>query len=83
MLIRRLYSIFKNSFAEMDNLIAVCQVTSTANKEQNFQICKSLITNAHKCGAKVYLFKNSHLQILLNYFIVCFLYSDDFLTRRI
>lgn len=39
----------------MDNLIAVCQVTSTANKEQNFQACKTLITNAQKCGAKVCL----------------------------
>jgi len=37
----------------MDNLIAVCQITSTANKEKNFQACKTLITNAHKCGAKV------------------------------
>lgn len=37
----------------MENLIAVCQVTSTANKEKNFQMCKTLITNAHKCGAKV------------------------------
>lgn len=53
MLGRRFYSIFKNTFSDMDNLIAVCQVTSTANKEKNFQICKALITNAHKCGAKV------------------------------
>lgn len=37
----------------MDNLIAVCQLTSTANKDKNFQACKTLITNAHKCGAKV------------------------------
>lgn len=53
MLIRRFYSIYKNTFADMDNLIAVVQMTSTANKEINFQKCKTLITNAHKCGAKV------------------------------
>lgn len=53
MLVKRVYSIFKNTFADMDNLIAVCQMTSTANKETNFQACKTLITNAHKCGAKV------------------------------
>lgn len=53
MLIKRLYSIFKNTFSDMDNLIAVCQITSTGNKEKNFQACKALITNAQKCGAKV------------------------------
>lgn len=53
MLVKRLYSIFKNTFSDMDNLVAVCQMTSTANKETNFQTCKTLITNAHKCGAKV------------------------------
>jgi hypothetical protein len=53
MLIKRLYSVFKNTFSDMDNLIAVCQITSTANKEKNYQMCKTLITNAHKCGAKV------------------------------
>ncbi|XP_060844615.1 deaminated glutathione amidase isoform X2 [Rhopalosiphum padi] len=53
MLIKRLYSVFKNTFSDMDNLIAVCQITSTANKEKNYQMCKTLITNAHKCGAKM------------------------------
>ncbi|XP_027849946.2 deaminated glutathione amidase [Aphis gossypii] len=53
MLIKRLYSVFKNTFSDMDNLIAVCQITSTANKEKNYQMCKALITNAHKCGAKM------------------------------
>lgn len=53
MLIKRLYSVFRNTFSDMDNLIAVCQITATANKEKNFQTCKTLITNAHKCGAKV------------------------------
>ncbi|VVC41049.1 Hypothetical protein CINCED_3A009336 [Cinara cedri] len=53
MSIRRFCSIYKNVLADMDNLIAVCQVSSTANKETNFQMCKSLITNAHKCGAQM------------------------------
>lgn len=53
MFIKRFYSVFKNSFADMDNLIAVCQLTSTANKELNYQMCKTLIMNAQKCGAKV------------------------------
>ncbi|XP_025203414.1 deaminated glutathione amidase [Melanaphis sacchari] len=53
MLIKRLYSVFKNSFSDMDNLIAVCQITSSSNKEKNYQMCKALITNAHKCGAKM------------------------------
>lgn len=37
----------------MDNLIAVCQITSTNNKEKNLQVCRALITNAQKCGAKM------------------------------
>lgn len=53
MLIKRFYSICKNTFPEMENLIAVCQMTSTASKDKNFQTCKKLITDAHKCGAKV------------------------------
>jgi len=55
----------------MDNLIAVCQITSTANKEKNYQMCKTLITNAHKCGAKVSMdnvmsyFKNSFKPLII------------------
>lgn len=51
--LRRLYSVFKNSFSDMNNLIAVCQLTSTSDKENNFKMCKTLIMNAHTCGAKV------------------------------
>jgi len=49
----------------MDNLIAVCQITSTANKEKNFQACKALITNAHKCGAKVSIDSCIHVLLIV------------------
>lgn len=53
MFIKRFYSVFKNSFGDMDNLIAVCQLTSTAAKKVNYHMCKTLIINAQKSGAKV------------------------------
>lgn len=63
----------------MDNLIAVCQITSTANKEKNYQMCKALITNAHKCGAKVSMdsmmscFRNSFEPvIIINWYLFLF-----------
>lgn len=34
-------------------LIAVCQMTATANKEDNFIMCKSLIENAKFRGVQV------------------------------
>ena len=34
-------------------MIGVCQLTCTADKEQNFQICKTLIERAKKKGAMV------------------------------
>ena len=36
-------------------LIAICQMTCGADKQENFNICKQLIVSAAKDGAKVYL----------------------------
>lgn len=35
------------------NLVAVCQVTSTSDKEANFETCSQLVHKAHERGAKV------------------------------
>lgn len=35
------------------NLVAVCQVTSTADKAANFETCSQLVHKAHERGAKV------------------------------
>ena len=43
-------------------MVAVCQLTCTADKEKNFQISKSLIEKAHKRGAKV----NKICQLILD-----------------
>jgi hypothetical protein len=35
------------------NLIAICQITCKADKQENYNTCKSLITSAVRDGAKV------------------------------
>ena len=43
--------------------IAICQITCTENKNENFNICQKLITDAKSEGAKVkhYLFQTHAL----------------------
>jgi hypothetical protein len=37
----------------MENLVAVCQLTATNNKEVNYYVCEKLIRDAENAGAKV------------------------------
>lgn len=45
-----------SSLRNQSNCIAVCQMTSTNNKDANFAVTKNLIESAATAGAKVILF---------------------------
>jgi hypothetical protein len=55
------FLLIRNSFAQMStqssnkSKIAVCQLTCGADKQENFNICKQLISQAKKEGAQVKL----------------------------
>lgn len=57
---KKLYSfqenLKRNNSTRMSNkhLIAICQITCIADKQENYNICKNLITSAVRDGAKVY-----------------------------
>lgn len=50
---KRLLSAKINKMSEQDCVVAVCQLTSTNNKESNFKSVKKLIRNAVKQQARV------------------------------
>jgi hypothetical protein len=48
------YNFSKNmSYQSRKNRIAICQITCNDNKNENFEICKKLITGAKNQDAKV------------------------------
>lgn len=46
-----------------DTVVAVCQMTSTDDKEENFQCCESLVQAAKKQNAAVCLIRRSVMNL--------------------
>jgi hypothetical protein len=52
-LLKENFKRFNSTKMSNKHLIAICQITCMADKQENYNTCKNLITSAVKDGAKV------------------------------